>query len=298
MPAAAIVGGSVVGGLISANAPGKAANAQAGAASAANGLSQDQYNQTRADQRPFQQTGVAGNNLLSAYLGIGAQNKTYDQLMAELGPNYFDYGTTSGKKYNHPELAIPEINRILNEQKTQAAQVEQMKQDGTFGSLLRNFGQSDLDNDVIYQNTFQNALDSGTKGVNQQASATGSLLSGNTLKALTRFGANTTATYGNDSYNRFNTNQNNTYNRLAGISGAGQNANAQVQSAGQNYSNSVGNNLIGAANARGASAIAGANSFNSTLSQGANAYQQQNLINSLGSSGYGYNTNGAYSGQF
>jgi len=277
--AAAAVGGA----YMSSQGAKSAANTQAASANAANGLTQDQYNQTRADNRPFLQNGTAGNNLLAAYLGIDAPTKTYAQLMAELGPNYFDYGRYSGKKYNHPEWAIPEVNRILEQQKQQQAQQEKMKQAGQFGSLLKSFDSNDLANDAIYQSTFQNALDQGNQGINRQAAATGSQLSGATLKALSRFGANTAATYGNDAYNRYNTNQSNIYNRLAGISGSGQTAVNNVSASGQTAAGQMGNNLIGVGNARGASAIAGANSFNNALSQGINGYQTQQLISALNS---------------
>jgi hypothetical protein len=282
------VGVAAAGAYASSQSAKGAADSQAASANAANGLTQDQYNQTRLDNRPFLQNGTAANNLLASYLGIDAPNKTYDQLMAELGPNYYDYGRYSGKKYNHPEWATPEVNNILEQQKQQQAQQDQMKQSGQFGSLLKSFDANDLANDAIYQSTFQNALDQGNQGINRQAAATGSMLSGATLKALSRFGANTAATYGNDAYNRYNTNQSNIYNRLAGISGSGQTAVNNVSSAGQNASTQMGNNLIGVGNARGASSIAATNGYNNALTQGVNGYQSQQLINGLNNQGTGY----------
>jgi hypothetical protein len=275
------VAAAVGGAYISSQASKSASDQQAASANAANGLTQDQYNQTRADNRPFLQNGTAASNALANYLGITPQAKTYDQLMAELGPNYFDYGRYSGKKYEHPERAIPEINRILEQQKQQQAQAEQMKQAGTYGSLLKAFDANDLANDPIYQNTINFALDQGTQGINRQAAATGSQLSGATLKALSRFGANTAATYGNDAYNRYNTNQSNIFNRLSGVSGTGQQAVNQVSSAGQQASAQMGNNLIGIGNARGASSIAQGNAFGNALTQGANYYQNQQYANAL-----------------
>lgn len=172
----------------------------------------------------------------------------------------------------------------------QQQEIEKMQSDPSYGSLLRNFGQSDLDNDVIYQNTHQYAQDQGNLGVNRLASASGSQLSGATLKALQKSGANIANQYGNDAFNRNNIEKTNTYNRLAGISGVGQQATNQVAAAGQNMANQVSNNQIGVGNARGASAIAQGNAWNNALSTGANAYQQQNYMNSLnnygGSGGY------------
>ena len=156
--------------------------------------------------------------------------------------------------------------------------------DAEYGSLLRNFSQSDLEADPIYRNTVNFALEQGNQGINRQAAASGNLLSGATLKALSRFGANTAATYGNDAYNRYNTNQNNTYNRLAGLSGAGRQATNQVSASGQNYANQVGNNLTSLGNARGASAIAQGNAWGNAAGQLGNAYMQNQYMNNYGSS--------------
>jgi hypothetical protein len=188
----------------------------------------------------------------------------------------------SGKRYPDANGLAAEVERRLQEQDQRVAVQNKMQQDGTYGSLLKPFSQDDLNNDVVYNSGLQFGLDQGTQAINRQAAATGSQLSGATIKALTRFGNDYGSTKANDAYNRFNTTQSNTYNRLAGISGAGQQATNQVSSAGQTNAQYQGNNLIGAGNARGASAIAGANGFNNALSSGVNAYQNQQLINSLG----------------
>lgn len=156
-----------------------------------------------------------------------------------------------------------------------------------YGSLTRKFTANDLTNDPVYQSGLQFGLDEGTKGINNQASASGNLLSGATLKALTRFGNDYGSTKANESYNRFNTDNTNLYNRLAGISGAGQQAASQVGSAGANYGNNVSNTALGLGNARAASGIAAGNALGGGISSAVNNYNQNQLMNKLFSNGSG-----------
>lgn len=312
--AAAVVGSAVVGGAMSSAASSKASKAQGAAADQANATQRYQFDETNRLNAPFRESGLAANNRLNYLLGIGGTSSNYNpsslataSLTQGIGYNPDLYASNDayrkawdevaqehynafGKNYNNTsdmgwvEQRVRGLlaSDIEAEKKAAAEAAAQSQNDPAYGSLLRNFSQADLDADPIYQNTFKFALDSGTQGVNRQAAATGSLLSGNTLKALSRFGANTAATYGNDAFNRNNTEKVRTYNSLAGVSGAGQQATNQIASAGQNMANNISSNQIGLGNARGASAIAGANSFNNALSSGVNAYQQNQLMNSFG----------------
>lgn len=66
MVAAAVVGSAVVGGAVASNSSSKAAKAQTNAANQANDTAMAQYNQTRADNAPFREAGLAALNKLSA----------------------------------------------------------------------------------------------------------------------------------------------------------------------------------------------------------------------------------------
>lgn len=196
---------------------------------------------------------------------------------------------------------------------------------------LRKFGASDLAGDLVYQNGLQFGLDEGRKGIERQQQATGGLLSGATLKALSRFGndyatTKTTGAYGRfdseqqqgygryvdkynrfnsdqdrgynryvDKYNRFNTDRDSTFNKLSAIAGTGQTATNQVGVAGQNYANRVSNTAEGMGNATAAAGIAGSNAISGGLRGAYDNYQTNELIKNLrGSSGTGYNGNTGY----
>ena len=163
-----------------------------------------------------------------------------------------------------------------------------------YGSLARNFSQSDLANDAVYNNGLQFGLDQGTGAINARAVQQGGYDSGATLKALTKYANDYGTTKAEGAYNRFNTDNTNQYNRLGGISGTGQTATNQVNTAGQNMANNISNNDINAGNARAAGIMGGNAAWGSALGsvgQGINNYQSYDRLKSLlgnqsGGSGY------------
>lgn len=86
--AAAIFGGSVVGGLISSHGAQSAADTQASAANHAADVQLQMFNQTRDDQAPWRQAGA--NALGTIGSGSAYFNHTFDanDLNANLAPNY------------------------------------------------------------------------------------------------------------------------------------------------------------------------------------------------------------------
>lgn len=163
----------------------------------------------------------------------------------------------------------------------------------------RRFGQDEYNNDFVAQNGLQFGLDQGRQGIERQQQASGSLLSGATLKALTRFGndygtKNAAGAYDRftgeqardygqytDRYNRYNADQGTQFNRLSGLAGTGQAATGVVGAAGQNYANAVGQTSQGLGNAQGAAAIAQGNAWSNGIQGGINNYQGNRQINAF-----------------
>ena len=149
---------------------------------------------------------------------------------------------------------------------------------------MRKFSAADMAADPVYNSGLQFGLDQGTQGINRQAAANGSYLSGATLKALTRFGNDYGSTKANESYNRYNNDINSQYNKLAGLSGAGMQATNQIGNATQNLSNNLASSQQGVGNARASGYIANGNTWQNALNSGVstlkNAYQP-NALNSI-----------------
>ena len=166
----------------------------------------------------------------------------------------------------------------------------------TGGEFDRRFTAQDMAADPVYNSGLQFGLDQGTQGINRQAAAGGSFLSGATLKALTRFGNDYGSTKANDSYNRFNTDQTNRYNRYSNLAGAGQTATNQISSAGANMANNVSANQIGAGNANASGYVGQANALNNGISGAYNAYQNNQMMQLLQRNPYGGGNSSAFNG--
>jgi len=148
------------------------------------------------------------------------------------------------------------------------------------GSLMKHFGQSDLENDPVYQNGLKFGLDQGTGAINARATQAGNYDSGATLKALARYANDYGSTKGNEAFNRFNVNQGNDFNRLSGISGTGQTATAQTQAAGTNATNQISDLMTQGGNANAAGVVGGANAWGQAGQSYLN-YQNQQDQNQL-----------------
>lgn len=318
---AAAAVGTVVAGSMASDAAGNAADSQAQSAQASIDEQRREYDQTRADQAPFMQTGTAANSKLAYLLGLGgsasgqsgnssaqinagslgntssgawtpnsqlyanspAYKSAWDAYMADHQSRYgIAPNNANGSDPAALQAELAARGFNINDYNTQAGQQATTNaNDPAYGSLLKKFDQNDLNSDVVYNSGLQFGLDQGTGAINQRALQSGGYDSGGTLKALTKYANDYGSTKANDAYNRYNTDQSNVYNRLAGISGTGQTATNQVQAAGTGMANSVSNSIGDAGNARAAGIIGGANAWGSTASGLNNAYQSYNSNQTL-----------------
>lgn len=140
--------------------------------------------------------------------------------------------------------------------------------------------QQDFDGRSLGQDPgYQFRLQEGMKALQGSAAAKGSLNSGGTLKALSRYGQDVASEEYNNAYNRFNADKDRRFNRLASLAGLGQTANAQVGQAGQSFSNAIGQNAMAQGNANAASSIAQGNAINNGVSQGMNTWMNYQAMN-------------------
>ena len=219
MVAAAIIGSTVVGGLISADAAGDAADTAAGASGAASAASigeqRRQYDLSRADYAPYLAAGTGAVNRLGAGVAAG----------------------------------------------------------GEFGAVTPFDFRYDQNTDPGYGFRFSE----GMKGLERGAAARGGLLSGATLRGITRYGQDMGSQEYQNAFNRyvtgFNANtgeRNQLYNRLAGVAGTGQNAVGSVTAQGATTAGNIGNAYMTNAANTGNAAMAAAGQRQSAFSGGAN----------------------------
>ena len=166
---------------------------------------------------------------------------------------------------------------------------------GPNGSFASSFTSSDLENDPIYQKALQWATTQGTQAINRAAAARGGIDSGSTLKGIVDYALGSASQYGNDAFNRFQTQQSNLFNRNASVAGLGQTAVGQTTAAGANAANNISDLITGAGNARAASIVGGANALTGAANNIANYYTGQQTLDKVLRAGGGYNPYAIYS---
>jgi hypothetical protein len=303
----ASVGGSLISGMMGADAASDASGAQIAASERASATQEAARKQQRQDLMPWMQGGQAANNALLSRLGIGSATtgaftpKTADQFRNELIGNYTKT-STGGPIYGqnddyekgigwangiHIPIGYGQGASTVDEAGLQAAIQQAMASQGpataggtdpNFGSLLKKFDQNDLNSDLVYQNGLQFGLNTGINQLNQRAAAGGNYGSGAALKALTRFGNDYATTKTGDAYARNMGEKNQTYNFLSSVSGQGQSAAAGVGAAGINTANNIANNQMGVGNAQAAGIVGGSNALSNGLAGATNAYQWNQLM--------------------
>jgi hypothetical protein len=146
-----------------------------------------------------------------------------------------------------------------------------------FGKYARDFSMKDFEADPGYG--FR--MSEGMKAIERSAAARGGLLSGATLKGITRFGQDTATAEYQNAFNRYQVNRANQLNPLQSLMGGGQSsANLLSNAAGQ-----TGQGLAGSAMAGGQATASGymnmANALNQGLSTGANLYMQGQYLGGM-----------------
>jgi hypothetical protein len=305
---------SVVGSAIAADGASDASGAQVAQSEAAIAEQRRQFDIAQANQRPFLQTGTAGNKRLAFLLGLsnngtGTAAPDYEMVRNSLRQQFTtdrpwrveEVGESSPRQVFIPaentidEAGLDRAAKAEFERQQQAFDAAQAEgKDPAYGSLLRRFSTADRDADPVYQSGLQFGLDEGRKGINQRAMQGGNYDSGQTLKALTRFGNDYGSTKANDSYNRFNADNTNIYNRLSGVSGSGQTAANSINESGANMANNVSKLQTGIGNSQAAGIVSGASAWGTglqNLNSVYNNYQSRKLLNGVIGGG-GYDTDG------
>lgn len=143
--AAAVAGGTIVGGLISSDASRSASNKQVDAANRASDLQQQNFQQTRDSLQPFINTGYDAQGYLRNLLGLGAptDGNTYGSLMKPFNAQTWEQWKDPGYDFQL-------------QQGQQALQNSQAAKDGVLsGAALKDmigFNQGMASN--AYQNAF------------------------------------------------------------------------------------------------------------------------------------------------
>ncbi|MFC5861096.1 hypothetical protein ACFPT7_02195 [Acidicapsa dinghuensis] len=314
--------GSLGSAAMESSAADKAAETQANAAQQAEQLQGDlgqeslgyenyQYQQDRANEQPFLQSGANNLATLNYLLGQGSPN-------AIPGGT----GTGAGSASSGQTLSIPGINGSVSIPGVQGLTGTPNTNLGAFGSLLQQYpgGQFTAPTAAQAAQTpgYQFALNQGENAVQASAAANGSLLTGGTLNAEQQFGQGLANTNYNNVYNQalqsYNTNYNtwannqaNQFNRLAAMAGMGQTSAqklgaAGMQSAGQvaqtlgNTGAAIGQDNMNAASATATGYLNSANTWGGAFNGIGNNVSQLGMLYAMMNGNANYNGAGGVGG--
>jgi hypothetical protein len=302
----AAVGGAAigaVGSMVAANKQSSAAQSAADTSSEAAKYSADlqkqMYDQTRADQTPWRNTGAASLNKLSSLLGLSqnsGQSAPTVESRADIYNRLKNQFTTGGNQnqntyngglsaftgiyspalhgnssdfvdYGNNNSPVTYDTNALNA----AVESEYAKQQQAYDQF--NNQQQSASSDPSYGSLLKPfsmadyqadpgyafRLSEGEKGIDRALASRGLYNSGSALKELDKYNSDQASQEYGNAYNRYNMNQGNQFNRLATVAGVGQSANNQLQSANNQYANNTGNLMMTSAANQGNSILAGAN---------------------------------------
>jgi hypothetical protein len=233
----AVAGATLVGGYLSSSAAGKAASAQAGAASDANAvqlqISRDQLAAQKdaldkqiaaagatADKQILAQRDMLTQQLGQTEAALAQQKAIYEQTRSDLAP-YREAGTAATNQLSTllgigGNTGAADYGKYATAEFTPAAFAA--NQDPGYGFRLSE----------------------GLKAVDRQAAARGGLISGNALKASQAYGQDMASQEYQNAFNRYQTVRGNTLSPFQNLSAQGQNAAAMTGNAGAAYGSALG----------------------------------------------------------
>jgi hypothetical protein len=308
---------SLFSGSQQADAAESAAGVAGAASDRATALQKQMFDRQMAGLEPNRQAGLVAQNRLMELLGLrmpaqaggGGVGAPYMRSDAELrnalagqftyGPGQVEFGregammpTAGGIDEAGLSRAMAaarqgDQNAMNNYQPPQGAAAGQS---ADFGKYARGFSLADFEDDP--GRGFRER--EGMKLLNQTAAVRSGLMSGNALKAATRYGQDMGSQEYANAFNRYQTTRRNILEPLGSFMTAGQNAAAGQGTAAGQYGTNVGNAYMGQGDIQGNAMLAGAQARSSSYGDIANRYgrTKPNFSNMFGSSIPLYNLDG------
>lgn len=271
---ALIAGATTLGGAaIASKSAKKQTQAQQNVTEQNNALQERIYQQQRADLEPWRQSGSAALAEINRRLGLNTASPAQAQAQQQYAPYMSNVNIPGGGSVNptNPQM------QMVNDLAYSPAMVGQPQREtmqttaapagtvgtGQYGAAtpVPNTGTPVNPNDPqnryggFYASPgYQFRFDEGQRGINANRAASGMLQSGDTLKALTRYGQD----YASNEYNT-------QLNQLFSVAGLGQTATGQGNALAGNYASAVGQNNQAASNALQSSYGTQANAWNNAL---------------------------------
>ena len=299
-----MIGGGValVGGAISANASGKAASQQAGAANRATDAQLQMFDTINQQQAPYRQAGYQSLDALLRGLGLGG-GKTYGSSgSAPVAPTREQFTTTTPGSWaamfpnGSPDPRQPNSQVFTpgstsfdqaGYDKALAAFNVPQQQTGTApvgvvedGYFTHQFDANDLNDNLAPNYAFMR--DQGLMATKNAGNLQTGLLSGNTIKGVNDYAMNYAGNAYQQAYNNYTANQSNIFNRLSSIAGLGQTANQATGQAGTTLAGNAGQSIMAGGQAQASGTVGQANAITGGLNNAMGWFTLPQLMNQNG----------------
>jgi len=267
--AVAIGGASLVGGLMSADAAKSAGNQQANAANNATQAQLQMFNTINDQNAPYRQAGQFALSDILGGLGLGgaadASNEYAGRDPGELK------NIMASLQQQKDATKDPLFDREISKVNAALASGASKGSGGIPGGYFTHqFNAGDLNANMAPNYEFMKSQGQGaTQNMN---AATGGLLSGNTLKAISDYTTNYAGNAYQQAFQNFTSNQQNIFSRLADVAGIGTSANQTSANAGSNAARGMSDTIVGAGTAQAAGTVGRANAMSGGLQNAASWY--------------------------
>ena len=272
----AIIGGSIISGLVGANASSNAASAQEQASNNSTQLQQNIYNQNQQNLSPYMSAGGTSLNSLLALEGIGSPNA----VPASGGP-----GSNSGNVVMSP------MGGGFRPTVSGGGSPNASSNPLSYGGLNTPFNANTFES---MSPAFQFDQQQGLQAVDNAVSSGQGALSGSAIKSLDQYAQNNALNSFDTAFQENQTQNTNIFNRLYQLSGLGENAAAGFGNTSTGLGANIANSITGGANANAAGQIGTANAISGSLNSLGGYYTLQSLLGGNNSSA---NSNAALQAQ-
>lgn len=258
---AAIIGGvgALAGAGASIYASGKASDAQSKAAAQSAAVQKEMFDKQVQLQEPFRNAGLAAQNQLLTLLGIVPQTAAAPADTSTGGRGSMSTRGNSGQS----GTSIPTYNYTVDPNNPE------------FGSAAKAFGMDEFEADPGY--AFR--LSEGMKALERSAAAKGGLLSGATLKGITRFGQDTASGEYMNAFNRYQIERQARLNPLQSLMGMGQTSAGTLTGAAGSLGQGLGQAYAAQGAANASSYMNSASALNNAITGATNNYMLYNMMN-------------------
>ena len=206
------------------------------------------------------ETAILGSAVLGAY-GANRAAKTQAQAAQQgLDAQQRMYEQTRADQEPWRQAGITALNQLV-----------------PLATNYQKFGMDQFQQDPGYQ--FR--LNEGLKALDRQAAARGGLISGNAMKAASRYGQDYASNEYTNAFNRYQAERNAQLNPLQSLAGVGQSATNYLGNAAQNMGQAQNQNIQSIGNAQASGYVGGANALTSALGNYLGYNQGQNYLDVL-----------------